>query len=76
MHWIDKVKKRKFQKQKDYYRQAILDGGIKLPALGCGVWVDVPEEAYGYFNKMELKELKVEIRLNEIKLCCLLNELD
>lgn len=53
MHFFKNLREkrriRKYEKEKEYWRKCIIDGGEHFPEWGCDVWFAVPEKAYTFF---------------------------
>lgn len=64
MKWLERKREEKREKEKQRWREAILNDQY------------VPPEVYDLFDQYELKEITAEMRLNIIELRCLLKELE
>ena len=74
--WISNyLKQKKYEKEKEYWRNVIYDDGIRY-SWSEGVWGPVPDEAYGYFSHEELLEIYAERERDEQELQNLLEELE
>lgn len=76
MHLFKVLKKRKYEQEKEYWHDCLVEGAERLSIYGSDILVDVPCKAYAFFTDIELKEIEAEKRLEEIRLRCLLNDLD
>ena len=72
----EKRRIRKYEKEKEYWRKCIIDGGEYFPEWGCDVWVSVPEKAYTFFPDIELKQIELEIRYNDLVLRKMIEEFE
>lgn len=78
MHFFKYLReKRRIRKyEKGYWRKCIIDGGEHFSEWGCDVWFSVPEKAYTFFSDIELKQIELEIRYNDLVLRKMIEEFE